>query len=145
VYIIREFQPKDTFAVIKLASLTLTEQYNTSLFNYFYETFPQGFLVAEYAQKIIGFLVGVKIDTEKAKILMLSISKPFRRKKIGTGLINLFIKKIKKEKIKRIELEVRTDNSKAIQFYQKHDFKVINKLSKFYQNGKNAYTMERII
>jgi len=145
VYTIRQFQPRDTFAVIKIASITLTEQYNSSLFNYFYETFPQGFIVAEQNHKIIGFLIGVKINSKKAKILMLSVAQPFRRKKIGTELLNQFLKKMTKETISQIELEVRTDNIKATQFYKKHDFTIINKLSKFYQNGENAYTMARKI
>jgi len=56
---IRKFQPNDMFPVIKLASETLTENYNPSLFNYFYETFPEGFLVAEKFHKIVGFILGV--------------------------------------------------------------------------------------
>jgi ribosomal-protein-alanine acetyltransferase len=129
------------FTVIKLASETLTEQYNPSLFNYFYETFPQGFIVAERAHKIVGFIVGVRLNIKTAKILMLSVSKQHRRQKIGLTLLNEFLKKLSKEKIKTIELEVRTDNKKAISFYQNNNFKIIGKTNEFYQNGKNAYTM----
>ena len=139
---IRSFEPMDMFSVIKLASNTLTEQYNPSLFTYFYETFPKGFIVAEKAHKIIGFILGIKINNEKAKILMLSISEPHRKQKIGSTLLNQFLKEISIENIKHIELEVRIDNKKAIKFYKKHGFKVIEKQTKFYQNEEDAYTME---
>ena len=139
---IRNFQPTDMFPVIKLASETLTEQYNPSLFNYFHETFPQGFIVAEKAHKIIGFIIGVKVNMKTAKILMLAILKPYRKQKIGTALLNQFLKEISIEGIKQIELEVRTDNNKAIKFYQKHEFKIIKKITKFYQNDEDAYTMK---
>ena len=56
-------------------------------------------------------------------------------------LLNEFIKITLKEKIKVIELEVKTDNKKAIKFYEKNGFKIIQKIDKFYQNDKNAYTM----
>ena len=56
MFTIREFHPTDMFSVIKLASDTLPERYNPSLFTYFYETFPKGFLIAETGLKIIGFL-----------------------------------------------------------------------------------------
>ena len=139
--LVREFKTVDMFSVIKLASETLTERYNPSLFNYFYETFPEGFIVAEKNHKIIGFLIGVKMDFELAKILMLAVSKPYRKQKIGSELLARFLNKINIENIKRIELEVRTNNKTAIEFYQKHGFKIKEKIKEFYQSGENAYTM----
>jgi len=141
VLLVREFKTVDMFSVIKLASETLTERYNPSLFNYFYETFPEGFIVAEKNHKIIGFLIGVKMDFELAKILMLAVSKPYRKQKIGSELLTRFLKKINIENIKRIELEVRTNNKTAIEFYQKHGFKIKEKIKEFYQSGETAYTM----
>ena len=131
------------FSVIKLASETLPERYNPSLFNYFYETFPQGFIVAEIGQKIIGFLVGVKTNPNTAKILMLSVTKPHRKQKIGSALLIQFLNDMTNEKVKKIELEVRTDNKKAIQFYKNQGFEIVIKLSEFYQNGEDAFTMRR--
>ena len=139
---VRLFKPTDMFSVIKLASETLPERYNPSLFNYFYETFPQGFIVAEKFQKIIGFAIGVKTNIDTAKILMLSVSEKYRKQNIGSSLLTYFIKVILAENIKNIELEVRTDNKKAINFYQKHGFIKVRKLTEFYQNGKDAYTMK---
>jgi len=129
------------FSTIKLASETLPERYNPSLFNYFYETFPQGFIIAKKAQKIIGFIVGVKINPKTAKILMLSVSELYRKQNIGSALLARFLREILIENIKNIELEVRIDNMKAIQFYKKYGFKVIKKRKGFYQNGEDAYTM----
>ena len=140
---VRLFKPTDMFSVIKLASDTLTEHYSPSLFTYFYETFPQGFIIAEKAHKIIGFAIGVKTDSERAKILMLSVSELHRKQNIGSLLLNRFLEEISKKNIKHISLEVRTDNEKAIRFYQKHDFKISEKLTEFYQNGEEAYTMKR--
>jgi ribosomal-protein-alanine N-acetyltransferase len=131
------------FSVIKLASETLTERYNPSIFNYFYETFPEGFIIAERAKKIVGFLVGVKIEPDKAKILMLAVSKIFRKQGIGTELLNQFMKVISIKNINKIELEVRTNNKGAINFYLKHNFKIKEKQREFYQSGENAYSMIR--
>jgi ribosomal-protein-alanine N-acetyltransferase len=143
VYLIRRFEPTDMFSTIKLAADTLPERYNPSLFTYFYETFPEGFLVAEMAKKIVGLLIGVKLNQETAKILMLSISEQHRRQKLGSELLKQFFKELHLENIKYIELEVRTDNKKAIEFYKKHGFEVIDKITEFYQNGENAFTMRK--
>jgi len=133
------------FPVIKLGSETLPEQYNPSLFNYFYETFSQGFLVAEQFHKIVGFIVGVKTSTDIARILMLAVSEPQRRQGIGTLLLNQLLKELAIQNIKHIGLEVRTDNRPAINFYQKHGFEKREIISHFYQNGDDAYLMRRIV
>ena len=139
---IRKFKPTDTFKVIKLASITLTERYNPSLFTYFYETYPQGFIVAEFNHKTIGFLVGVKLSDTLSKILMLSVDPDFQGKRIGAKILNEFIKTSIKENIETIELEVQTKNKKAIKFYEKNGFKKTDKIKEFYQNREDAYTMK---
>ena len=145
MYKLRPFDPNDMFTIIRLASETLTEQYNPSIFNYFYETFPQGLWVAEYNHKIVGFIVGLKTDEKTAKILMLSVVKHVRRKKIGTNLLNQLLKELKEENISYVELEVSKSNLKAISFYQKHGFKIKEILQGFYQNGEDAYLMHKNI
>ena len=133
------------FPVIKLASETLTERYNPSLFNYFYETFNQGFLVAEKHHKIVGFIVGVKTSLESARILMIAVSKKHRGQNIGSALLNHFLKEAIIQKIKHVELEVKINNNVAIEFYQKHGFIIMDKILKFYQSGEDAYTMRLIL
>ena len=145
MYTVRIFQPDDMFSVIKLASETLPERYNPSLFNYFYETFHQGFLVAEKLHKIVGFIVGVKTTLDTARVLMLSVAKQHRRYGIGGILLAQFLKEATLQNIKQVELEVRIDNKQAIKFYQKHSFDIINIITDFYQNGENAYLMRRAV
>lgn len=142
---IRKFQPTDMFSVIKLASETLTERYNPSIFNYFYETFHQGLWVAEKLHKTVGFIVGVKTSTETARILMLAVLKQHRRQGIGTELLNHFLKEIFIQNIKHVELEVRTNNKQALKFYQNHGFHIEDIIPKFYQNREDAYLMRRVL
>ena len=139
---IRTFEPEDTFSVIKIANQTLTEKYSPGLFAYFDEINPDGFIVANLNHKIIGFLIGIKINDQKTKILMLSVSPQHQKQKIGTKLLEEFIKRTQKEEINTIELEVRIDNHKAIKFYEKHGFRKIIKIKEFYQDNKDAYTMQ---
>ena len=133
------------FSVIKLASETLPERYNPSLFNYFYETFPQGFLVAEKLHKIEGFVVGVKTNPDTSRILMLAVAKQHRKHGVGKSLLAQFLKEAALQNIKQVELEVRIDNKQAINFYQKNGFDIIDVLTRFYQNGEDAYIMKRAI
>lgn len=133
------------FSVIKLASESLTEKYSPNIFNYFHETFPEGFIIAEKYHKIIGFILGVPLDDKTTKILMIVVSNEHRRQGIGTKLLQRFIKKISLTNIQNIELEVRIDNTNAIKFYRKNNFQVTDQLSHFYQDGQSAYIMKKNI
>ncbi len=133
------------FSVINLSFKTLTERYNPSLFNYFYENFPEGFWVCEKNHKIVGFIVGVKTNSEIARILILAVLKEYRRQGIGNILLKNFLREVAIENIKHVELEVETKNKSAIEFYMENGFEIIDILIKFYQNGKDAYAMRLII
>ncbi len=132
------------FSVVKLASETLTENYSPNLFNHFYETSPEGFWVAEKLQKIIGFIVGIKTNNDTSRIVMLAISDKQRKQGLGAALLKNFIREMTSQNIKQIELEVKTDNKKAINFYNKHGFNIIDTIQRFYQNGEDAYIMRQV-
>jgi len=142
---IRQVQPQDIFSVIKIAYESLPEQYYPAVFNQFYESFPEGFLIAEQHHKIVGFIVGLKPDEEIAKVLLLSVTNDHRKKGIGTALLKRFLNAMKNQNIKKVELEVRTTNTVAIGFYKKHGFDVVDTLPNFYQNGEDAYTMKLVL
>ena len=110
------------FSVIKLSNQTLSENYNPSLYNYFYEIFPNGFWICEKNYKIVGFIIGVKTNIEIARILMLAVKNENRNQGIGTYLLKEFIKEIATINTKYIELEVKIKNISAIKFYQKNGF-----------------------
>jgi ribosomal-protein-alanine N-acetyltransferase len=142
---IRKFHPSDMFSVIKLSSETLSENYNPNLFNYFYETFPNGFLVCEFNHKIIGFLVGVKLNDEIAKILMISVSNLYQNRSIGGKLLTTFLSEIILHNIKKVELEVKKTNLKAINFYKRFGFEIVDILKEFYENKDDALIMRLVL
>ncbi|VVB59190.1 putative N-acetyltransferase [uncultured archaeon] len=140
---IRRVQATDIFPVIALAYDTLPERYNPSIFNQFYESFPEGFLIAMHNHILIGFLIGIKTTMNTARILMLSVNENNRRQGIGSALLKKFLLEMKNHQIRQIELEVRTTNRGAVEFYIKQGFILQEKLHHFYQNGEDAYSMRK--
>ena len=140
---IRRVQADDIFPVIALAYDTLPERYNPSIFNQFYESFPEGFLVALYHHTLIGFLIGIKTTKNTARILMLSVHDNNRKQGIGSALLSQFLSEMKNHQITQVELEVRTTNQGALEFYKKQGFILRDKLQQFYQNGQDAYSMSK--
>lgn len=138
---LQQFKAEDMFDVLKLASKVLSEQYNPTLFTYFYESCPWGFWTAHHYQQLVGFIVGVPFSNDFAKILMIGVDPTVRKKGIGSKLLQQLLKEFTKRNISTIELEVAASNETAIKFYQKHQFIIVDEFSKFYQNGENAYIM----
>ncbi len=140
---IRRVQANDIFPVITLAYDTLPERYNPSIFNQFYESFPEGFLVALHHHTPIGFLIGIKTTKNTARILMLSVNDNNRKQGIGTALLKQFLSEMKNYEVTQVELEVRTTNQGALEFYKKQGFILREKIQQFYQNGEDAYNMSK--
>jgi ribosomal-protein-alanine N-acetyltransferase len=145
VLTIRRVQPQDLFSVIKIAHESLPERYQPNIFNTFYESFPQGFLIALKHHKIVGFLIGIKTHDEIAKILMLSVNENHRKQGIGSALLINFLQEMLLQNIHLVDLEVRTNNKIAIAFYKKHGFDIQETITGFYQNGEDAYNMRQVL
>lgn len=92
--------------------------------------------------KVTSF-IHISSNYEIIDILNIVVEPKYEKQGIGTKLINHIIKN-KDQNATKIMLEVREDNLKAINFYQKNNFKIISKRKKYYQNI-DALIMERNI
>ncbi len=140
---VRHVQASDIIPVIALAYETLPERYNPAIFNQFYEASPDGFFVALNNTSIIGFLIGIRTTPITARVLMLSVQERHRKQGIGRALLKAFLSEMKEHQIKRCDLEVRTTNHSAVEFYKKQGFILREILPHFYQNGEDAYNMTK--
>ena len=95
-----------------------------------------------YDNKVTGF-IHISSNYEIIDILNIVVDPKYEKQWIGTKLINYIIKK-KDTIASKIMLEVREDNLKAINFYQKNHFTIIAKRQNYYKN-KDALIMERNI
>jgi ribosomal protein S18 acetylase RimI-like enzyme len=91
---------------------------------------------AFYNGLMISFIFGNLINIEKIseyEILLIYVSKYFRKKGLGTKLL----KKIKENKncLKKIHLEVSKNNLQGISFYKRMGFKNIYTRKNYFLNG----------
>jgi ribosomal-protein-alanine N-acetyltransferase len=143
--LIRQVHPNDIFSVIKITYESLPERYNPIIFNTFYENYPEGFLIAEKNRKIVGFIIGTKTSHDTVRITMLAVNKDYRRQGFGSNLLINLLKKLAEKNISQVDLEVKTDNNAAINFYKKHGFTITDNVPSFYKSGEDAYIMRRIL
>lgn len=97
------------------------------------------YIVAKYNNQVIGF-AGIKITLDSADIMNIVVKKDFRKKGVGTFLVENLIKKCDNLNISKLFLEVNEENIYAINLYSKLGFKQIS-IRKNYYKDKSAKIM----
>ena len=122
----------------------ITENYEQGVFLTIMKRWPEGFLVVKNNSKMVGVACGAIQPNSKLRILIIALSKEFRRKGIGEKLLNMMIERSLKYGVKKVTLEVRKDSS-AILFYRKLKFSSVDVLPCYYQDGCDGIVMEKQI
>ena len=92
-------------------------------------------------EKIIGFL-NYYLIYDRIEIVNFNVLDYFQNRHVGSKLLEQLFFLAKKNKIKNITLEVRSDNKKAIYLYQKYGFKEVAIRKKYY-NDTDGILMEK--
>ncbi len=101
-------------------------------------------LVAEADDDIAGFImVELHPKTRTATLITLDVLKPYRKQHIGSLLLGEAEQILLSEKIRHHSLQVDTQNTAAIGFYEHHGFQTIDTLPNYYGNGADAYVMRK--
>ncbi len=138
-------EPGDVPLLIENMGRTLGRLYEPSMLLSLINLWPQGCLVVRFANNINGFLIGVKDRPNNAKVLYLGVEKKIRNQGFGTRLMQRFISQCMIEGIHMVRLEVTTDNNPAQRFYGRLGFIIEKKLSGFYEDGKDGFTLVRFL
>lgn len=100
------------------------------------------FFVAKNDDEVIGYIGGWIIDTT-CDMINFVVKEEYQRMGIGTKLYLTLENKTKELGANEILLEVRINNVKAQNFYEKHGFKQIFVRTKYYKNGEDALILRK--
>ncbi|WGI17767.1 ribosomal protein S18-alanine N-acetyltransferase [Methanonatronarchaeum sp. AMET-Sl] len=140
---IRQFHQKDLLEINKIETKVFNkESYHPYTFLE-YNTPKNIFYVVEKQNKIIGYVIITPTTTKNAKIISIAIDPEHQSQGIGTKLLKKAINTTKKQKTKKISLEVKKTNKKAIKFYRKLGFQKTKTKKQYYNNGEDAYYMTK--
>jgi ribosomal-protein-alanine N-acetyltransferase len=99
-------------------------------------------LIARVKDEIAGFVIGmihVERSALRGHVLTIDVGSPYRRKGIGTLLMDEIESIFRQKGVKASFLEVREDNISAINLYLKLGYKIIGKLDKYYGKFHGIY------
>lgn len=92
--------------------------------NFFRKKRGNYLIVAHRSDRLLGYLILSKIK-KKWTIDIIATKEKAQKKGVGSSLINYALKILKEIKIKKIIAGTQSNNSKAISFYKKNGFSII--------------------
>ena len=142
--IVDRFSEQDLDKLMIFLDDNVTENYEKGVFLTIMKRWPEGFLVGRNGSEIVGVACGANKPNSKLRILIIALSKGFRRKGFGKKLLNMMIERSLNYGVKKVTLEVRKDST-AILFYRKLNFSSVDVLPCYYQDGCDGIVMEKHI
>jgi len=118
----------------KIYGKTLTKQ---ALYNDIVYNDQTRYFIAKVEDDRVGY-VGIFLKESDAEIINIFVSEKYRAQGIGKKLMEKVIDICYKEKISKVNLEVRQDNKVALKMYEDLGFKLQGVLKNYYKNRDNA-------
>lgn len=138
---IRNFKTDDFEDVLFIESESFAE-HNPFAYMHFYEMHGDMFLVAEYLDFIVGFIVGYRLNENEGRVFSLAVREEFQGRGIGEKLLDELFKTFYSNLLKYATLEVRASNIKARSLYHKMGFIPCWIEKEYYSDGEDGIIMK---
>jgi len=146
---IREMRQEDIPAVQEIDRISFSLPWPASAFDYELNENPGSHLwvaevgLPEGVTKVVGLLV-IWLIIDEAHIATIATAPEFRRKEIARRLLSTGLKHVAKLNINSATLEVRTNNTPAINLYHSLGFEIVGTRPRYYvDNHEDALIMTR--
>ncbi len=101
-------------------------------------------VVAVASMGIAGFCITAR-DAAEGHIITLDVIQACRRHGAGSLLVAEAERRLAAGGVGKVSLETATDNIAAIAFWQKHGYRSLSVLKRYYPNGLDAWAMSKTI
>ncbi len=142
---LRHYQNRDLADVWQVASESLRERYDPTLFTQLGPFWPDGLLVIEDMGRVVAFVFGVMSGAQQARVLMLAVNRNYRGAGLGTLLTQEFFRECGKKGVRQVSLEVRASNIGAQRFYQRLGFFTVRRVPRYYSDGEDGILLLRYL
>jgi len=149
-FTVRQATLNDIDRVMYINRVSLPENYTKTFFIEHLRRWPKVFLVAEVNGVVVGYVMS-RVETgwghtkygltKKGHIVSIAVLEGYRRRGIGTALMEAALRGLKEYGAKEVYLEVRVSNIPAIRLYEKLGFTIKKTIPYYYLDGEDAYLM----
>lgn len=140
---------KDFEQIYGIEQACFVEPYTREQLMYEFSENPLNRILVAYDEDKISGFVDYMITFNSATISQIAVLPNYRKKGIGSKLLEEMEKSFPKEiddVVETITLEVRESNINAISFYKKNGYENVVIKKHYYKNGENAvYMIKRLL
>jgi len=97
------------------------------------------------ADEIVGFVFVMVNENNAAHLTTIGVAPEHRRRKIAVRLLEHMEQILAKRSVATIMLEVRVSNTFAQTLYKRMGYIVVQRISKYYNNGEDCFLMMKAI
>jgi ribosomal protein S18 acetylase RimI-like enzyme len=101
-------------------------------------------VVVQSSAGIVGFCITAR-EAAEGHIITLDVIEACRRHGAGSLLLAEAERRLAAGGVRKVSLETATDNRAAIAFWQKHGYRSLSVLKRYYPNGLDAWAMSKTI
>lgn len=132
----------DVQSVFAVLNLNLDDYFAPEVIEFFLAQWPEGQFVAEsITGQIVGAVCCSRLSGNRASVSLLAVDSSVRGRGAGGMLLSNVRRACVMQGIGTIQLEVRTTNTTALEFYKRRGFTVTEFLPSFYNDGGDGYRM----
>lgn len=131
--------------IIELIEQDLSEPYSIYTFRYFVYSFPSLTIMIHCDKQLVGAVIGrvdERAERKRGYIAMLAVKKEYRKKNLGSELVERILDQFEILKVDEVSLEAEIDNIGALKLYQKLGFVKDKRLDGYYMNGADAFRLK---
>jgi len=132
---VREMRAGDLESVLAIETVSFSYPWRESDFLYSLEKPGGECLVAESAERLIGYSVGFRVGREY-HLADFAITPGFQRRGLGAAFLELLVGRALEQSIGYMSLEVRISNVAAIALYQRGGFRQVAIRGDYYSQPK---------
>jgi ribosomal-protein-alanine acetyltransferase len=138
---IRRFRLADMDRVLRIERSSFGEDaYDRNLFAEFYHTCGGLFLVAVRRSDVCGYMVTCTRG-ERGEVVSIAVDPASRGRGAASALMNSTLRRLRRRRVQRLALMVKTSNEPARAFYEKCHFKKLRLARGYYEDGTDGVLM----
>ena len=141
---IRRATPLDLSSIVAVENELFIDPWEQAIFLEALTYYPSTYFVAVCDGRVVGFVVGGLEDTGEniyGHLCNLGVTASYQHRGIGRLLLNRIEHQYALELASGVQLEVRSSNTRAQQFYRNLGYRDVFRLAHYYSSGEDAVVM----
>lgn len=140
---VRAIRLKDLDRVMEIERASFgAGAYERALFLEYYRAGGTAFLAAVCGGRMLGYALAA-IGNRRAELVSIAVDPTDRGRGAASALLESLIRRLRRRRIPRMFLMVRTGNRGAQALYLEHGFQRIRRVPRYYEDGADGWLMAR--